>query len=68
MASTLSEVLRPALERSAIVRSGHSTVEAVADLIIRWAVSIYLLPAGDSEAPLEAIAALITATDDFKIE
>ena len=56
---TLAEVLRPTLELSDAVQSGQSTVEDLADLIVRLIVSMYLVPAGGSDAPLDTIAGLI---------
>ncbi len=56
---TLAEVLRPTLELSDPVRSGQTSVEELADVIVRLIVSMYLVPAGGSEAPLDTITALI---------
>lgn len=56
---TLAGVLRPTLELSDAVRSGQTTVEDLADVIVRLIVSMYLVPAGGSDAPLDTITALI---------
>ena len=57
--ATLAEVLRPTLELSDPVRSGLTSVEELADLVIRLIVSMYLVPAGGSDAPLDTVTALI---------
>ncbi len=59
---TLAEVLRPTLELSDPVRSGQTSVEELADVIVRLIVSMYLVPAGGSDAPLDTITALIMGT------
>jgi AcrR family transcriptional regulator len=60
--ATLAEVLRPTLELSDPVRSGLTSVEELAELVIRLIVSMYLVPAGGSNAPLDTVTALIMGT------
>jgi AcrR family transcriptional regulator len=60
MGKALEQALGDVLKGAAAVRSGRLKPIELADLIVRTLVSAYLLPGANVEAPLDAIAELIT--------
>ncbi len=65
MGRALEKALGDVLKGAAVVRSGRLKTSELADLIVRTLVSAYLLPGANVEAPLDAIAELIT--EDFEL-
>jgi AcrR family transcriptional regulator len=65
MGKALEKSLRDVLKETSAVRSGRLKTNELADLIVRILVSAYLLPGENPEAPLDAIANLIT--DDIEL-
>lgn len=65
MGKALKRALGDVLKGTAAVRSGRLKTIELADLIVRTLVSAYLLPGANVEAPLDAIAELIT--EDFEL-
>ena len=59
MSARLEKSLGSILADAPAVRAGRLTTTQLADLTVRMLVSAYLLPAGDPETPLKAIAELI---------
>jgi len=60
MGKALERSLGDVLKGAAVVRSGRLKTNELADLIVRTLISAYLLPGANVEAPLDAVAELIT--------
>ncbi len=58
--ATIERLVGAALAELPAVRSGRTTAAELADLILRVAMSEFLLPAPDPEAGLRALRALVT--------
>jgi AcrR family transcriptional regulator len=65
MGKALERSLGDVLKGAAVVRSGRLKSNELADLIVRTLISAYLLPGAKVEAPLDAIAELIT--ENFEV-
>jgi AcrR family transcriptional regulator len=65
MGKALEKSLGDVLKGAAVVRNGRLKSSELADLIVRTLVSAYLLPGANVEAPLDAIAELIT--ENFEV-
>jgi AcrR family transcriptional regulator len=65
MGKALERSLGDVLKGAAVVRSGRLKTNELADLIVRTLISAYLLPGANVEAPLDAVAELIT--ENFEV-
>ena len=61
--ATIERLVGDALAELPAVRSGRTTAGELADLILRVAMSEFLLPAPDPEAGLRALRALVTSPE-----